>query len=286
MLWLREPPGLCTFADQVCAHSVSAHTWQSALFGAAAAGWLALVSLVVRSGRNVVSALRVASVPSGVGVWSLDGATHDISKLPSQYPFGSVRLLLAPYLRHVAVRLVGRSRSGRRVPRLRSRCATAFPKLRRHPRPSQKRRRAFGLRPLKVRSCSPALGVHSRTLACGRPLSPAQTAHASIRECPLAYGCLPSPRRAPPTRWQRRLPMDHSGEQRRGGSCSRTDPSSGTTCRSDERRLPSDRPRPSHLELRSGLPERNRNAMGSAGQLSPADLPVWSTCIHGCWPAQ
>jgi len=42
--------------------------WQSALFGAAAAGWLALVSLVVRSGRNVVSALRVASVPSGVGV--------------------------------------------------------------------------------------------------------------------------------------------------------------------------------------------------------------------------
>ena len=163
------------------------------------------------------------------------------------------------------VRLVGRSRSGRRVPRLRSRCATAFPKLRRHPRPSQKRRCVFGLRPFKVRSCSPALGVHWRMLACGRPLSPAQTAHASIRECPLAYGCLPSPRRAPPTRWQRRLPMDHSGEQRRGGSCSRADPSSGTTCRSDERRLPSDRPRPSHLELRSGLPERNRNAMGSAG---------------------
>jgi len=25
MLWLREPPGLCTFGDQVCALSVIAH---------------------------------------------------------------------------------------------------------------------------------------------------------------------------------------------------------------------------------------------------------------------
>jgi hypothetical protein len=76
---------------------------------------------------------------------------------------------------------------------------------------------------------------------------------------------LPGPRRAPPARWQRRLPMDHSSEQRRGGSCSRADPSSGATYRSDVRRLPSHSPRPSHLELRSGLSERNRYAVGSAG---------------------
>ena len=145
--------------------------WQSALFGAAAAGWLALVSLVVRSGRNVVSALRVASVPSGVGVWSLDGAAHDVSKLPSQYPFGSVRLLLAAYLRHMAVRLVGRSRGGRRVPRLRSRCATAFPKLRRHPRPSQSDDVFLGCAPLRFGDMLPGAQGTFTMLAWTNPQS-------------------------------------------------------------------------------------------------------------------
>ena len=31
MLWLREPRGLCTFGDQICALSVSAHTHRRSL---------------------------------------------------------------------------------------------------------------------------------------------------------------------------------------------------------------------------------------------------------------
>jgi hypothetical protein len=107
---------------------------------------------------------------------------------------------------------------------------------------------------------------HRRRLPSARNCPSSRTLPA---RCPgqrsnLPYGPMPGSGRAPPTRSTRRLPMDHSGEQRRGGSCCRADPASGTTYRSDGRRLPSKIPRPSHPELRSCLLERNGHAVGSA----------------------